>query len=102
MQVTMDGSADGSKKLFAALWIRLHRLFAWSPVRRTDLVRIGLHILECLQHTQGLVNIPADGQVVDRGVHDHTLRVDDEQTTQCNPFSVVENVVSSGDFLLQV
>ncbi len=98
----LDESADRSKKLFASLGIRLHCLLAWCPVSRTDLIRVGLHVLECLKHTQSLVNIPADRQVVDCGVHDHTLRVDNEQSTQGYAFCVVENVVSSGDFLLQV
>jgi hypothetical protein len=35
-------------------------------------------------------------------MHDHTIGIDDEQATQRNTLSVVENVVSGRDFLLEV
>ena len=61
-----------------------------------------LHILEGLQHAEGLINVPANWQVVDGGVHDHAIGIDDEQTAKRNAGFVVEDVVSRRDFLLQV
>ena len=95
-------SADGGEILLGALGIRLHGLFTRSPVGRANLVRIGLHVLEGLQNTQGFINVAAHGQIVDRGVHDHTIGIDDEQPAQSNTLSVIKDVVGGGDFLLQV
>ena len=58
-----------------------------------NLVRVGLHVLEGLQNPQGLINVAAHRQVVDGGMHDHTIGIDDEQTTQSNALSVIEDVV---------
>ena len=55
-----------------------------------------------LQNAQGFINVAANRQAVDGGVHNHTIGVDDEQTTQRNTLSFIENVVGRGDFLLQV
>lgn len=98
----IERSADCGEVLLGTLGVRLHGLFARSPVGRANLVGVGLHVLEGLQNAQGFINVPSHRQVVDGGVHDHTVRVDDEQTTQGNTLSLVENVVGRGDFLLQV
>ena len=97
-----EASVDGCEELFAADGVWLHGLLARSPVSGANLIGMGLHVLEGLQNAKGFINVPSHRQVVDGGVHDHTVRVDDEQTTQGNTLSLVENVVGRGDFLLQV
>ena len=98
----IERSADGGEVLLGTLGVRLHGLFTRSPVGRANLVGVGLHVLEGLQNAKGFINVPSHRQVVDGGVHDHTVGVDDEQTTQGNTLSLVENVVGRRDFLLQV
>ena len=98
----IERSADGGEVFLGTLGIRLHGLFTRSPVGRANLIWVGLHVLEGLQNPQGLIHVAANRQVVDGGMHDHTIGVDDEQTTQGNTLSVIENVVGRGDFLLQV
>ena len=95
-------SADGGEILLGAFGIGLHGFFARSPVGRADFIRIGLHILEGLQNPQRFINIATHGQVVDRGVHDHAIGIDDEQTAQGDTLSVIEDVVGRRDLLLQV
>ena len=97
-----EKSADGREILFRAFGIGLHGLFARSPVSRADLVRVGLHVLEGLQNPQGFINVTTHGQVVDRGVHDDAIGIDDEQATQGDTLSIIEDVVSRRNFLLQV
>ena len=95
-------STDGREILLGTNRIRLHGLFARSPVGGADLIRVGLNVLEGLKNTQGFVNVPANRQVVDGGVHDHTIRIDDEQATQSHAFRIIKNVVSGCDFFFQV
>jgi len=97
-----EKSADCREILFRAFGIGLHGLFARSPVSGADLVRVGLHVLEGLQNPQGFINVTTHGQVVDRGVHDDAIGIDDEQATQGDTLSVIEDVVSRRNFLLQV
>ena len=59
------------QELLASHGIRLHGLLAGSPVGGADLIGMGLHVLECLENAERLVNVTANGEVVDRGVHDH-------------------------------
>ena len=63
---------------------------------------VGFHVLERLKHTQGFLHVASHRQVVDGGVLDHTLRVDDEQTAQGNAFGFVEDVVGASNLLLEV
>ena len=69
-------------------WDRLHRLLTGSQfagkLRRGSTGRTGR-----LKHTKGFINIAANGQVVDGGVHDHTIGIDDEQTAKCDTLSIV-------------
>ena len=50
---------------------------------QADLIGVRLHVLEGLEDAERLVDVATHGQVVDGGVHDHTIRVNDEQATQC-------------------
>ena len=38
--------------------------------------------LECLHQPEGLINGPADGEIIDRDLAEVTLDVDDEQTSE--------------------
>lgn len=96
-----DQLANCGKIFFATFWVWLHCFFTRSPVCGAHFVRIGLDVLEGLQHTKGLINIATNGQVVDGGMHDYTIRIDDEQATQGNTLCVIKNVVSGRNFFLQ-
>ena len=95
-------SVHSGEELLASHGIRLHGLLAGSPVGGADLIGMGLHVLECLENAERLVNVTANGEVVDRGVHDHTLGIDDEQAAQRNTFLVVQHVVGASDLFLEI
>ena len=97
-----EASVDGCEELFAADGVWLHGLLARSPVSGANLIGMGLHVLEGLQNAQGLINVAAHGQVVDGGVHDHTIGIDDEQAAKGDAFCVVQNVVGGCDLFLEV
>ena len=78
-QPLIGASVDGREEILALDGIRIHGFFTGCPVGRADLIGIRLHILEGLQHPQGFIHTSAHRQVVDGAVHDHTLRIDDEQ-----------------------
>ena len=84
----IEESADGGEVLLGTLGIRLHGLFTRSPVGRANLVGVGLHVLEGLQNPKSLIHVAANRQVVDGGVHDHTIGVDDEQAAQGNTLGI--------------
>ena len=98
----VEGSVDSCEELLAADGVRLHGLLAGSPVGGANLIGMGLHVLEGLQHAQGFIHVAAHGQVVDGGVHDHTIGIDDEQATQSDASVLVEHVVSRSDLFLEV
>ena len=97
-----EASVDGCEELFAADGVWLHGLLARSPVSGANLIGMGLHVLECLQHTQGLINVPAHRQVVDGGVHDHAIRIDDEQAAQGDTGFVIKHVVGRSNLFLEI
>ena len=59
-------------------------------------------MLEGLQEAQGFLHAAADGEVVDRALHDHTIGIDDEQAAQGYTGVLVKHLVGAGDVLLQV
>ena len=95
-------SVDSSEEVLASHGVGVHGALAGCPVGGANLIGVGFHMLERLQHTQGFLHVAAHRQVVDGGVLDHTLRVDDEQTAQGNAFGFVEDVVGTGNLLLEV
>lgn len=62
------------------------------PRARSHLIRVGLHVLERLEDAEGLVNRAAEPKVVDGGVLDHSLLVDDEQPAESDAL-VVQHLV---------
>ena len=96
------GSADSGEEILALHRVGIHGLVARGPVGWADLIRMGLHVLEGLQDTQGFIHAATDGEVVDRAVHDHSIRIDDEQASEGNARLLVENAVGPGDLLLEV
>ena len=58
-------------------------------------------MLDCLQCADGLVNVTADGCVVDGGVLNDTSLINDEGTTDCDTLLVLY-AVSLHDLVLQV
>lgn len=98
----LGGSVDRREELLALHRIGIHGLLAGLPVGGADLIGVGLHVLEGLQNAQGFVDAAAHGQVVDRAVHDHTLRIDDEQAAQSDAGFLIEHFVGAGDLFFEV
>jgi len=92
---------DLGKVLLRALRVGLHRRVSRLPASRAHLVRVGLHVLHRLQDAQGLVDAAAEGQVVDGGVLDDTLAVDQEEAAQGDAVGR-EDAVGLADLLLEV
>lgn len=85
-----------SKVLEAALGVSLHGLAAGLPVGGADLaVLVGE--LEGLDETEGLVDVAADGQVVDGDLAQGALGVDDEETAQGDALLLDQDAVVAGD-----
>lgn len=75
---------DGGEVLLGAVHSGLHGLLPRLPPCGAHLIRVVLDVLQSLEHTQGLVNIATEGQVVNGGMLHNTLAVDDEETAQGN------------------
>jgi hypothetical protein len=86
----------GGKVLEAALGVSLHGLSALLPAGRADLaVLIGE--LEGLDETEGLLDVAADGKVVDGDLSEDTLGVDNEETAQGDALVLDQDAVAAGD-----
>ena len=53
--------------------------------------------LEGLDETDGLIDGTTDGEIVDSNLAENTLGVNDEQTTEGNPFVFKEDAVITRD-----
>lgn len=85
-----------SEVLQAALGVSLHGLAAGLPVGGADLaVLVGE--LEGLDETQGLVDVAADGQVVDGDLAQGPLGVDDEEAAQGDALLLDQDAVVAGN-----
>jgi len=58
----------------------VHSLLAWSPLAGAHL-SVLLNMLERLYKAQDLVDVTADGQIIELHVSEDTLAVDDEGCT---------------------
>lgn len=99
--IAVGGLALGSKVLQAALGVGLHSLAALRPAGRADLAVL-LGELESLDETDGLLDIAADGQVVDGDLSEDALGVDDEQAAQGNALFLDEDAVAARNLLRSV
>lgn len=82
--------------LQASLGVGLHGVAARLPAGGADLaVLVGE--LEGLDEAQGLVDVAADGQVVDGDLAEHALGVDDEQAAQGDALVLDQHAVVAGD-----
>jgi hypothetical protein len=72
------GGATGKEGL-AVLGVVLHGGLSRVPVSRADLPKL-IVVLNGLDHTEGLVNRPANGHVVDGDVADEPLGVNHKET----------------------
>ena len=87
--------------LLRLLPVGLHGLRAGLPVGGADLAVLA-HELERLQDAERLVHRAADADVVDRGVLDDAVGVDDEEAAQRDGAGLVEDAVLLGELLLEV
>ena len=62
---------------------------------------IGRIIFTHLEHAEGLVDVAAESKVVDGGVLDDALLVDDEQTAESNAL-LSQHIEGGGDLLLEI
>lgn len=82
--------------LQASLGVSLHGVAARLPAGGADLaVLVGE--LERLDQTEGLVDVAADGQVVDGDLAQGALGVDDEEAAQGDAFLLNEDAVVAGN-----
>lgn len=89
-------TASLGEVLQAALGVSLHGLAARLPAGGADLaVLVGE--LEGLDEAQGLVDVAADGQVVDGDLTQGALGVDDEETAQGDSLLLDQNAVVAGN-----
>ena len=65
--------------------IGVHDILPGGPVGGTDLAVVGGNELEGLKRPLGLPDGAADGKIVDRGVHDDALGIDEEEAAQGHP-----------------
>lgn len=92
---------DVGEVLEAALGVSLHALGALHPASRADLaVLVGE--LEGLNETDGLLDVAADGQVVDSDLAEGTLGVNDEETAEGNTLVLEQHAVVARDLLAAV
>jgi hypothetical protein len=86
----------GGKVLEAALGVGLHGLSALLPASRAHLaVLVGE--LEGLDKTDGLLDVTADGKVVDGDLAEDTLGVDDEETAKSDTLVLNQDTVVARD-----
>lgn len=99
MVVTVTvGLTGGREVLKAALGIGLHTLATLLPAGGADLaVLVGE--LEGLDETDGLLDVAADGQVVDGDLAEDAVGVDDEETTQSDTLLLNQDAVAARDLL---
>ena len=71
------------------------------PISGTHLTVL-LNKLERLDKSQGFVHRPSHGQIVDRDLPEHTLGIDDEQTTEGDTGILKEDIVVPSDLLGEV
>ena len=63
---------------------------------------MSLNVLNRFQGTQGFIHATTKGQVVDSGVLNDAIFVDDKQPAQRNTSIGIEDVVSCADFFLDI
>lgn len=86
----------GGEVLQAALGVGLHGSLALHPASGADLaVLVGE--LESLDEADGLLDVSADGQVVDGDLAEGALGVDDEETAQRDALLLNQDAVVAGD-----
>jgi hypothetical protein len=86
----------GGKVLEAALGVGLHGLSALLPASRAHLaVLVGE--LEGLDETESLLDVAADGKIVDGDLAEDTLGVDDEETAESDTLVLDQDTVVTGD-----
>jgi len=61
-----------------------------------------VNVLEGLNETQGLVDVAADGSVIESGLHEHALGVDDEQAAVGVAGVLDQHAVLAGNGLSQI
>jgi hypothetical protein len=84
------------KVLQAALGISLHGLSTLLPSSRANLAVL-ISELESLDETDGLLDVAADGEIVDGDLAENTLGVDDEETAESDALVLDQNAVGAGD-----
>eukprot|EP00976_Prorocentrum_cordatum_P062685 1176812-Prorocentrum_minimum.AAC.3 len=72
-----------------------------SPVEKIVTKKISTNRNTHLEHAEGLVDVAAEGKVVDGGVLDDALLVDDEQAAERNAL-IGQHIEGRGDLLLKV
>lgn len=96
LAVTVGLAIGSSEVLQAALGVGLHGLATLHPAGGADLaVLVGE--LEGVDETDGLLDVAADGEIVDGDLAEDALRVDNEETTERNAFLLDEDAVAAGD-----
>lgn len=89
---------DLLKVLFGSCWTWLDRRGLWCPVGWADF-SMGLYKLERLYQTECFFHTAAHRKVVDTQVLDDTIRVNNEETSECNASTFQQHSVVSGYLL---
>lgn len=83
------------------LRVRLDSLLPRIPVRRANLTVL-IRELERIQQPQRLIHGPTHRQIIDRDLPDHTIGIDQEQTTQGDTLLLDQNTVVLGELVVLV
>lgn len=73
----------------------------WVPIGRANFAVL-FHKLERLNQAQRFVDRAAHGQIVDRNLTHHSVRIDNEQTTERDSGLLQQHTVIGGNFLGQI
>lgn len=101
VEYIMGKKLDGREVLLRTLWVWLHGLLSWLPSGWANLIWVLLDVLESLEHTEGLIDISSECQVVDGGVLDDSFLVNDEESTKGNSI-LRQDSIGFRDFSLEI
>jgi hypothetical protein len=85
---------------FGLLPIGFHGILAGLPVGGADFA-VFAGELESLEYAEGFVNGTSDGEVIDGGMLDDAIGVDDEEAAECDSI-VGEDAVVGGDLFIEI
>lgn len=98
LSVAVGNVTIGGKVLEAALGVGLHGLATLLPASRADLAVL-FGELEGLDKADGLLDVAADGEIVDGDLSEDTLGVDDEEAAQGNTLVLNQDTVAARDLV---